>query len=112
MLEIPIPITNLEIVALAMGITFGRNIGKKLDQGIKTSNWYTTQHPIIQWIAEKTLDCTHHWWIGSLIWLYAPQLSQITTLNPQFILFFGVGLFIDDIRDFEQVTQRYNSNPK
>ena len=108
MLEIPIPVTNLEIVALAMGITFGRNIGKKLDQGIKNSDWFTNRHMVVQWTVEKVLDCTHHWWVGALIWLYAVQISALIAFDPRFILFFGVGLFVDDIKDFEHVIKRYS----
>ena len=108
MLEMPIPVTNLEIIALAMGITFGRNIGKKLDQGIKNSEWFSNRHAVFQWMVEKVLDCTHHWWIGALIWLYAAPLAVIVSVDPQFILFFGVGLFFDDIKDFEHVIARYS----
>lgn len=107
MIEIPIPVTNLEIVALAMGITFGRNFGKRLDQSVKKSKWFTGRHDVWRWLIGNILDFTHHWWIGALVWLYAMQISGIILVDQSFIMFFGVGLFVDDIRDFKHVMQRY-----
>ncbi len=108
-LTIPIPVDNFQIVWLLIGMSFGRNFGKKLDQGIQASTWFTDRNPILQGILKRTLDFFHHWWIGCIIWLYAPLITRLF-LWPSIqleIMWFGVGLFIDDIRDFNHVLDRY-----
>ncbi len=109
-LTIPIPVDNIQLVWLLIGMSFGRNFGKKLDQGIQASEWFTNRNPIWQGIIKRTLDFFHHWWIGCIIWLYAHLWVRF--LWPSLlteITWFGVGLFIDDIRDFQHVLDRYKS---
>lgn len=107
-LQVPIPINNYEIIWLLIGMSFGRNFGKKLDYGIQQSEWFKELSPTLQGTIKRILDFTHHWWIGALIWLY-PHI-WIKYLWPSLLLeitWFGVGIFLDDIRDFKHVLDRY-----
>ena len=109
-LKIPVPVDNFQIVWLLIGMSFGRNFGKKLDYEIQQANWFKGLPPEIQGLIKRILDFTHHWWIGAIIWLYAPLITAWwfwPSLELE-IMWFGVGLFLDDIRDFNHVKNRYN----
>ena len=108
-LIIPIPIDNFQIVWLLIGMSFGRNFGKKLDYDIQQLDFFKDLGPFWQGMIKRILDFTHHWWIGALIWLYAHLIIEFLswpTLLPK-VVFFGVGIFLDDIRDFKHVLARY-----
>ena len=109
-LEIPVPILNLEIVWLLIGMTFARSFGKKLDYTVQQTQFFKDLNlPLVAWFIKAVLDFTHHWWMGALIWLYAPLIVarlHWPTLHLE-VFWFGVGIFIDDIRDFKHVWARY-----
>ena len=109
---VPIPATNIHILWAGMGAAFGRAFGKKLDYDIQQSDWFKGQHYVFQWIIKHILDFTHHWWIGALLWLYAPliaaRISWITLAEE--IMWFGIGLLIDDLRDVPNLKRRYIPN--
>lgn len=110
-LTIPIPIDNFQLIWLLIGMSFGRAFGKKLDYEIQQSEWFKKQPSWRQSIIRRILDFSHHWQYGALVWLYAPLIVKALswpTLLPE-VLFFGVGIFIDDIRDFQHVLDRYKS---
>ena len=111
MLEIPVPAGNIEILWLLLGMSFGRSFGKKLDYTIQEDPWFKKQSASLRWLMKSILDFTHHWWIGALIWIYAPLFvkwwfwpSLLTEIT-----WFGVGLFFDDIRDYKNIIRRYQS---
>ena len=104
---IPIPIENLQLLWAGIGVAFGRGFGKQLDQDIQNSEWYKRQPEWFRWIFKRVLDVMHHWWIGAILWLYAPQISAVFT---QEIMWFGIGLLIDDLRDVPNLKRRYGNN--
>ena len=108
-LQVPIPINNIEIVWLLIGMAFGRSFGKKFDYAIQQSKLFKESlSPGLQVLVKMILDFTHHWEIGAIIWLYAHLWVRF--LWPSLlaeITWFGVGLFLDDIRDFRHVLDRY-----
>jgi len=111
-LVIPIPLDNFQLVWLLIGMSFGRNFGKKLDHSIQQMLWFKDQPEFTQGMIKRILDFTHHWWIGALLWLYSPLIVKLIawpSLELE-ILWFGVGLFLDDIRDFKHVLNRYRTN--
>ena len=111
MLELPIPSGNIELIWLLIGMNFGRSFGKKMDYEIQQSKWFTGQPVWAQGIIKRILDFTHHWWIGAILWLYASAITEIIH-QPHLVsevLFFGLGIFIDDIRDFQHVLDRYKT---
>ncbi len=108
-LTIPIPLDNFQIVWLLIGMGFGRSFGKQLDHTLQQTKFFTDRDPFWQGMIKRLLDFTHHWWIGALLWLYAPLIVKIIAwpaLLPE-VMWFGVGLFLDDIRDFKHVLARY-----
>lgn len=110
-LTIPIPIDNFQLIWLLIGMSFGRNFGKKLDHSIQQMLWFKDQEEVTQGMLKRLLDFLHHWWIGAIIWLYAPLITK-TWFWPAVeleIMWFGVGLFLDDIRDFKHVLNRYKA---
>jgi len=111
MLELPIPAGNIELIWLLIGMNFGRSFGKKLDYEIQQSEWFTRQPVWLQGIIKRILDFTHHWQYGAIIWLYAPLITRLffwPSIQPE-IMWFGIGIFIDDIRDFKHVLDRYKT---
>jgi hypothetical protein len=92
-ITVPIPATFEQAVWLAMGLTFGRAFGKKLDWDIINSNWFKLQPMVIQNILSRALDCLHHWWIGALLMLYPPTSFSVI------LYWFGAGLLLDDLPD-------------
>ena len=109
MLEIPLPVGNIELIWLLLGMSFGRSFGKKLDYTIQETDWFKTRGKEAQWLIKSILDFFHHWWIGALIWMYAPLIVKWLfwpTLLVE-VQWFGIGLFFDDIRDFENILKRY-----
>ncbi len=108
-LTIPIPIDNFQIIWLLIGMSFGRNFGKKLDYQIQETPFFKSLPGPLRGTIKRILDFTHHWWVGAIIWLYAPLITSIwfwPSLQTE-ITWFGIGLFLDDIRDFEHVLARY-----
>ena len=89
-LNIPFPADFESAVWLAIGITFARAFGKRFDRDIQASAWFKGLEAWQKWIAKRSLDFMHHWWMGALIMLYCPL--------PQ-AYWFGAGLFLDDLPD-------------
>ena len=111
LLDIPVPTVNLEIVWLLIGMSFARSFGKKLDWSIQQSTFFNDRGSIGKWILGRIMDFTHHWWMGAIMWLYAPLIVK-TFFWPtllQEVYWFGVGIFIDDLRDFKHVLARYKT---
>ena len=96
---VPIPSTFEQAVWLAMGVTFGRAFGKKLDWDVINGDWFKSLSPLMQNIVARILDCTHHWWIGALLMLYSPAMFGVI------LYWFGAGLLLDDLPD---VPPRFN----
>ncbi len=108
-ITIPIPVDNFQIVWLLIGMSFGRSFGKKLDYSIQQTQFFKDLGPFWQGMIKRLLDFSHHWWMGALIWLYASLITKRffwPSLELE-IMWFGVGLFLDDIRDFKHVLARY-----
>ncbi len=85
----------------AMGIMFGRCFGKEIDQAIQKTVWFQDLNSASKWLVKRILDFTHHWWIGGLMMIFAPQIAAYFA-NPALglgIYWFGAGLFIDDLPD-------------
>jgi hypothetical protein len=93
---VPIPSTFEQAVWLAMGVTFGRAFGKKLDWDVINTEWFKSLSPIMQNVVSRLLDCTHHWWIGALLMLYSPAMFGVI------LYWFGAGLLLDDLPDIPQ----------
>lgn len=106
-ITIPTPETLIAITYFLLGITFGSNIGKRLDQSIKYSDWFKSQDPVVQWVLEKVLDITHHWWVGLLMVIHMAPLY--TGDQYQMIYWFGWGLFADDAKDVQHLLDRYKN---
>ncbi len=110
-LIIPFPGNNIELLWVLIGMLFGRTFGKQLDYTLQQTKFFKGRDPFWQGMIKRLLDFTHHWWIGAIIWNY-PHLIVKTlswpTLLPE-VVFFGVGLFLDDIRDFNHLIKRYKT---
>lgn len=106
---IPVPLNNFQILWLFIGMIFGRSFGKKLDYELQQTKWFKDRHPFWQGLFKRFLDFMHHWWIGAIIWLYSPMITRrfLWSSIEMEIMWFGIGLFIDDIRDFNHVLDRY-----
>lgn len=100
-LIIPWPSNEKDFLWFALGIQFGRSFGKKLDHEIQQGEWFNKQKPWAQGTIKRALDFTHHWWVGYILWCYATTiaawLGQPQLINE--ILWFGVGLLVDDLPD-------------
>jgi len=96
-ITVPIPATFEQAVWLAMGLTFGRAFGKKLDWDIVNSDWFKAQSAVTQNILSRVLDFTHHWWAGALLMLYAPPQLWVFTYTMMY--WFAGGLLLDDLPD-------------
>jgi len=90
-IPVPVPTTLLEALWLALGLTFGRAFGKRLDVQIQATGWFRSLSPLARWAVKRALDATHHWWIGLLLVVYAPHVPELYWL--------GWGLFYDDLPD-------------
>ena len=97
-ITIPVPPSWETALCFGMGLFFGRAFGKSLDQDIQGTDWFNQQSKLRQWIIKRLLDFLHHWWIGALLMILAPQITWNPTL-AQGLYWFGAGLFIDDLPD-------------
>jgi hypothetical protein len=87
---VPIPTTFEGAVWLAIGVTFGRAFGKKIDWDVINSDWFKKLTPLQQNVLSRVLDFLHHWWAGALLMLYVPGMIPY---------WFGAGLLLDDLPD-------------
>jgi hypothetical protein len=87
---VPIPTTFEGAVWLAIGVTFGRAFGKKVDWDVINSDWFKALPSTQQNIVSRLLDFLHHWWAGALLMLYIPGAIPY---------WFGAGLLLDDLPD-------------
>lgn len=112
----PIPANNLEIFWVLLGIQFGGSFGSKLDQEIQESEWFKALDPWKAGFIKRLLDFLHHWWVGGFLWLYSEQVAvKLGLVNYSTeVMFFGLGILIDDVRDVKNLKRRYgigeNSN--
>jgi hypothetical protein len=86
----------------------GHSFGSRLDQDIQSADYFKNLPSWLRWIIKHLLDFLHHWWIGAILWVYAVGIAAYFGY-PWFtteILFFGLGLMIDDIRDIENLKRR------
>jgi hypothetical protein len=96
-----LPPTFETALLFAMGIMFGRCFGKEMDQTIQKTEWFKSLNNPSKWLVKRILDFTHHWWIGGLLMILAPQIGTHFA-DPALglsIYWFGAGLFIDDLPD-------------
>ena len=92
-------VLNLEAIFwTALGFTFSRAFGKKLDQGVQSSSWFKARRAWVQGLLKRLLDFLHHWWMGLLLWFYAPYIVLPTGFDSP-LHYFGLGWFIDDLPD-------------
>lgn len=81
---------------VALGTLFGRAFAKPLDHYVQDSGWFAQMPLFAQWFLRRALDLLHHWWVGVLLYLYAPQLplapGTITVLQ-----YFGIGILLNDL---------------
>ena len=96
MVDIPLPVTLIEITWFFIGLSFARGFAKNLDQTVQKSEWFMNKRPIIQWFTERLLDSLHHYWMGLLFMVYSNGMVELYWL--------GVGIFVDDIPD---IPRRY-----
>ena len=88
---IPVPTNFLEWAWFGIGINFGRAFGKQFDQSVQRTDWFKRRQKWQQWIIKRLLDATHHWWIGALLMIYGVNIVEV--------VWFGAGLFVDDLPD-------------
>lgn len=98
MITIPAPPTLEAWLWLAIGFTFARAYGKRLDQDIQASEWFQNLPGLQSWLVKHSLDFLHHWWIGALIMVYSPWEQ---------LMFFGAGILLDDLPDIPRRMKRY-----
>jgi len=102
------PQTLLGATWLVVGFLFGKSFGKQLDQKIQNKEWFKNQSGTVQWFAKTLMDFLHHFWIGLLLMLYAPQIASLHSLmDYQAVYWFGVGLFLDDLPDVPSRFRKY-----
>lgn len=107
--NIPIPTTNIQLYWLLMGMLFAYSFGSKLDYEIQKTRWFKNLIPFNKYIVKSFLDFFHHWWIGFGFFLYAESIA-LAFQQPHIVeelMFFGLGIFIDDIRDYQHLIERY-----
>lgn len=112
MIEIllPVPDTMAYLVVMLMGMGAG-NAFSKIDYIIQQTKTFTDQGSITQAVIKMFLDFFHHWWMGALVWLYPHMFAQWLHLWPSIVpemMWFGAGIFLDDIRDFQHLLERYS----
>lgn len=111
-LTLPVPNGNIQIFWVLLGMQFGRSFGKKLDQEMQAAGWFTGLPPAVQGFLKRVLDFTHHWWVGGFLWLYPMAVINYLGLPVSWeipVIFFGVGLLIDDLRDVQNLRRRYGN---
>lgn len=91
------PIASRAAFFLFLGIAFAEGFGKKLDYDIQQGGWFEKRKKWEKNIIKRTLNVTHHWWIGWGLMIIAIELNG--TLVPPDLWYFGLGLLIDDIKD-------------
>lgn len=105
----PIPTNNVEIFWVLLGIQFAYAFGSKLDYEMQQTEWFKKLDPVLQGTLKRIMDFLHHWWMGAFLWLYAEQIAiriGVSNYSTE-ILFFGLGILFDDIRDIENLKRRY-----
>lgn len=105
----PIPTSNLEIFWFLLGIQFAFAFGSKLDYEMQQAEWFKKLDPMVQGILKRCMDFLHHWWMGAFLWLYSDQIAIWLGLSNYSteIMFFGLGILFDDIRDIDNLKRRY-----
>jgi len=99
LIELPFPVSFVQIVWLGIGLTFGRAFGKQLDQNIQNSDWFKGLNLVWQNLLKRALDFLHHWWIGALLMVYFGDVEAV--------FWFGYGLLLDDIPDVPARLKKY-----
>ena len=83
---------------IAIGFMLARAYGKKMDNQIQSTDWFKHLPKLWQWFLRGSMDFLHHWWIGLLLWFYAPLIALPTGFNMP-LQYLGWGIFLDDIPD-------------
>ncbi len=83
---------------MAIGFVFARAFGKQMDQGVQTTAWFNGLKDWQKGLVSRLLDFGHHWWMGLLLWFYAPSMTLPTGFDAP-LQFLGLGWFIDDLPD-------------
>lgn len=84
---------------LGIGLMLSRSLGKGCDQSIQQSDWFENLGPFWKWLAKSLLDFLHHWWMGLILVVYYPDSVPI--------VWFGWGMFIDDMPDVPKRIRKY-----
>lgn len=104
---VPVPTCNLELFWLLLGLLFANSFGSRLDYEIQQTNWFKKLKGLPKFMVEASLNFLHHWWAGAGLWLYSEWFSNLSGVPEYIIMFFGVGVFLDDVRDYEHLIERY-----
>ena len=91
---------------MTMGFLFARAFGKKLDQGVQASKGFKRLPGWLQNLTRRLLDFLHHWWMGLLLWFYAPPVALPTGFDQVF-QYVGLGWFLDDLPDVPRRFRKY-----
>lgn len=108
-IQIPEPETLLQLTWFIIGILFSRAFGKQIDQQIQNSEWFKAQRGPIQELVRRICDFLHHFWVGLLLIVYAPQIAAKLVIDPEMVYWFGAGLVVDDIPDMPRRFLKYFS---
>lgn len=105
-ITVPVPETLLATFWFLLAVSLGQSF-KDVDYELQSTDWFVAQGAFVQWLIKSLLDFTHHWWMGLFMVVYADNLVYIFGGNFDVYLWFGWGLFADDIPD---VPRRYGIN--
>lgn len=89
-----IPGTFPQLLWWAIGGSFARSFGKKLDYDIQRDPWFTELPPWQKGVVKRVLDFTHHWWVGGLLMEYG-----FFTVDSSITYWIGAGVLVDDLPD-------------
>jgi hypothetical protein len=110
LVKLPLPDTLLQITWLLISFTFGRAFAKSLDQSLQQTDAFKKQNKFMQVLAKNGMNFLHHFWMGLVLMVYAADLAAILGISGHVVLFFGLGLFIDDLPDVSARFKKYFSS--
>jgi hypothetical protein len=89
------------------------NAGYNFDGEVKYESgkaWYDSLHPVEKYIVGFLLDISHHWEYGLLAIIigYKYLIGDWQT----FAWYFGWGLIVDDMKDFNNILIRIGLKPR
>ena len=94
--------TVTPLIGFLLGETFS-----DWDETVQGLDWFKGSSPFRKYLTRKLMDLFHHWQSGALLMILSyPQMGLFASFN--WVLWvLGFGLFISDIRDFENLKRRY-----